>query len=145
MGSIKKKAEAASTGPMQAVAGNLTRWTMMLVVGLGGLGGASAYMGLLGVASMLASIALVALTLYLFLKFWPEDSQPGSSSKAVPKTTPPPKRQAMVSAVRVDGPPKLRCILALREMVRRQESFQISQQGAERFAKTIRYLLRSKL
>ena len=33
--------------------------------------------------------------------------------------------------------------MALRDATRRQENFKISKQGAERFAKTIRYLLQN--
>ena len=132
--------ESSSRGPMQVVARNLTRWLMMLGVGLGVLGGTAAYMGLLVVASMLVSIVFVAFTLYLFLRLWPED-EPIRRSQA-PVETPVPDRKILVSAVKVDGSHKTRFVMALRDMVRRQESFQISQQGAEMFAKTIRFMLR---
>ena len=130
-------------GPMQVVARDMKRWLLMLTLGLGALGVAAVFMGLLPVASMLAAIVLVSFTLYLFLRFWPEDEVrprrvPGSS--AADSKAP---RRAMVQAVKVDGPPRSRFMIALRDVARRQESFRISQQGAERFARTIRYLLRS--
>ena len=129
-------------GPMQAVAGNLTRWIMILGIGLGVLGATAVYMGLLVVASMLVSIVFVAFTLYLFLRLWPEQESVRQVQTRV-QTARTPVQQAMVSAVRTDGPPKARVLMALREMVKRQESFRISQQGAEMFAKTIRFMLRN--
>lgn len=139
------KKEVEHVGPMQAVARNLSRWILMLCVGMGGLSVASLYYGLVVVGSMLISIFLVAVTLYFFLRFWPEDPKPvvstGSANPAAAR--PKPQRSAMVSAMRRDAPPKARAVIALRDMVRRQESFQISQQGAEAFAKTIRFMLRS--
>ena len=139
-----KDDQAKAVGPMQAVAGNLTRWLMMLGIGLGMLAATAAYMGLLVVASMLVSIVFVAFTLYLFLRLWPEE-QPVQQVQARIQAarTPVEPQKAMVSAVRIDGPPKARALMALREMVKRQESFQISQQGAEMFAKTIRFMLRN--
>lgn len=134
-GGAPKGAPAVQNSPIQAVAGGLTRWFLMLSGGLGALGIVAAYMGLLVIASMLASIVFVALTLYFFLRFWPEED-------AAPEA--PPRRPAMVSATRVDGPPRARFVMALREVVRRQESFRISPQGAERFARVIRFMLRNQ-
>jgi hypothetical protein len=91
---------------------------------------------------MLISIFLVAITLYYFLKLWPEDPKPNPRRVAKPQVLAP-RRPAMVSAIRIEAPPKARAMIALREMVRRQESFRISQQGAEAFAKTIRFMLQS--
>ena len=132
-------------GPMQAVAHNLSRWIMMLCVGMGCLSITALYYGLLVVGSMLISIFLVAITLYFFLRFWPEDPKPVAPqvrSRAISQRSKP-QRSAMVSAMHRNAPPKARAVIALRDMVRRQESFQISQQGAEAFAKTIRFMLRS--
>ena len=139
------KNDVEHAGPMQAVARNLSRWILMLCIGMGGLSITSLYYGLVVVGSMLISIFLVAVTLYFFLRFWPEDPKPVvSEGSAKPVSTRPrPPRSAMVSAMRRDAPPKARAVIALRDMVRRQESFQISQQGAEAFAKTIRFMLRS--
>ncbi|MDP6040149.1 MAG: hypothetical protein QGG64_16485 [Candidatus Latescibacteria bacterium] len=130
-------------GPMQVVAHKMAGWTLMLSVGMGGLSLAAFYYGLLVVGSMLISIFLVAITLYFFLKLWPEDPKANLEKRTKPQVVVP-QRPAMVSAVRIEGPPKARAMIALREMVRRQESFQISQQGAEAFAKTIRFMLRSQ-
>jgi len=146
MAKLPKKEQEATLGSMQAVAHNLAHWILMLCVGMGSLSLAAFYYGLLVVGSMLVSISLVAFTLYFFLKFWPEDPKPLPQTVRAsqsPKTTVS-QRPAMVSAMRLDGPPKARAMMALREMVRRQESFKISQQGAEAFAKTIRFMLRSQ-
>lgn len=139
------KKEPAPSGPMQVVAHKMAGWILMLSVGMGCLSLAALYYGLLVVGSMLISIFLVAITLYFFLKLWPEDPKPEPKPERVyqPQVLAL-RRPAMVSAVRLDGPPKARAMIALREMVRRQESFQISQQGAEAFAKTIRFMLRSQ-
>jgi len=140
----KKSVEDALSGPMQAVARNLTQWIMMLCVGMGSLSLMAFYYGLLAVGSILVSSFSVTFTLYFFLKFWPQDPRPKPAQVVYPAKSKAPQRPAMVSAMRVDGPPKARAMMALREMVRRQESFKISQQGAEAFAKTIRFMLRSQ-
>lgn len=142
----KKKQSDDEVGPFQVVANNLSRWIMMLGVGMGLLGAVAFYYGLLPVGSMLMSIFLVSFTLYFFIRWWPEeDERPAPVPVSVPVAESPPKPgRAMVQAVRLDGPPKVRCMMALREMVRRQETFQISQQGAEAFAKTIRFMLRAQ-
>lgn len=135
-------------GPLQVVAHNLARWVLMLSVGMGGVSAAAFYMALWAEGAMLLSIFLVSATLYFFIKWWPEeDNRPAHKPEvvaSVPVVVPKPVR-VLVPAVRIGGPPKVRCLMILREMVRRQESFQISQQGAEAFAKTIRYMLRSKI
>ena len=130
-------------GPVQAVARGLGRWLAMLSIGLGLLGAATAYMGLLALASLLVSIVVVVVALYLFIRYWPEDEplQPKAPVAAPPAE--PSKRSAMVQAVQLDCPPKARIVMALRDMTRRQEAVRISPQGAERFARTIRYILRN--
>ena len=142
----KSKQSDEGVGPFQVVANNLSRWIMMLGVGMGLLGVVAFYYGLLPIGSMLMSIFLVSFTLYFFIRWWPEeDERPAPVSVVTPVAESPPKPgRAMVQAVRLDGPPKVRCMMALREMVRRQETFQISQQGAEAFAKTIRFMLRAQ-
>ncbi|MGA1196579.1 MAG: hypothetical protein ACO36I_08795 [Candidatus Latescibacterota bacterium] len=145
---LKEKAKQmdAGVGPLQVVANNLSRWIMMLGVGMGVLGVVAFYYCVLPVGSMLMSIFLVSFTLYFFIRWWPEEDErptPVPVSAPVEVSVPKPGR-AMVQAVRLDGPPKVRCMMALREMVRRQETFQISQQGAEAFAKTIRFMLRAQ-
>ena len=118
-------------------------WFLGLAVCLGMLGAFAAYYGLLVAASTLISIFVVLLTLYLFLRYWP-DEEPAARPKPPPTAAiPEPRRTARVSAVRVDGPPKARFMVALKEVVRRQDAFRLSPQGAERFARTIRYILRS--
>ena len=139
----KEKVPPEFSGPVEVVAGNMERWLLMLGVGLGGVGIAAAFMGLLVVAFTLASIVLVSITIFLFIRFWPEEEVP-ERRVSPPSPGRPRPRQAMVQAVRVDGPPRARLMMSLKEVVRRQESFRISQQGAEAFAKTIRYILRSQ-
>lgn len=131
-------------GPFQVVAANLSRWIMMLGIGMGILGGVAFYYGLLPVGSMLMSIFLVSFTLYLFIRWWPEEDERPVAAPVQSPATPPPNKPVMVRAVRLEGPPKARCLMALREMVKRQNDFQISQEGAEAFAKTIRFMLRSQ-
>lgn len=132
-------------GPLQVVAHNLSRWIMMLGVGMGTLGGVSFYYGLLPVGSMLMSIFLVSFTLYFFIRWWPEeDERPAPAQPTPPPTVVPPKPgRAMVQTVKLNGPPRARVMVALRDMVRREEAVQISPQGAEAFAKTIRFMLRA--
>ena len=126
---------------IQAIAGDMKRGLLLLGLALGGVAVTAAFLGALVAASLLASIVLVSLTLYAFLSLWPEEETrtpppelPGGSQ---------PRPRAAVAAVRVDGPPRVRVVMALREMARKQDSFRISQEGAQRFAKTIRYILRS--
>ncbi len=142
---IAKDSGAARTqdvsGPMQAVAGGMTRWLLMLAVSLGALGVVAGALGQWVMASTLVSIVLVAFTLYLFLKYWPEDD--GRSRERVVVVQPPKPRSAQVSVMRVDGPPRARFVLALKDVVRRQDAFRLSPQGAERFARTIRFMLRN--
>ncbi len=134
--------QGAQDSPMQVVAGGIKRWFLVLGLALGILGITAAFLGRLVVASMLVSIFFVSFTLYLFLRFWPED-------EVRERSAPPPvndaskPRRAMVSAVRVDAPPRTRFMIALKDAVRKQDTFRLSPQGAERFARTIRYLLRS--
>jgi hypothetical protein len=134
------------TSPLQVVADNLSRWILMLGVGMGTLGCVAFYFGLLPVGSMLMSIFLVSFTLYFFIRWWPEEEARPKPAEIRPPVEVPSARpgRLLVPAVRLGGPPKVRALLALREMVRRQETFQISRQGAEAFAKTIRFMQRAE-
>lgn len=128
---------------MQAVSHGLSFWFLLIAIGLAVLFASSLYFGLFVVASTFGSILLVSITLYAFFKYWPEDEPlrtPAPKTAPAKVETP---RQAMVQVVQVDGPPKARFMMALRDASRKQESFKISKQGAERFAKTIRYLLQN--
>ncbi len=132
-----------SHSPLQAIAGDMKRWFLILGVALGAVGIVAAFMGLLVPASMLASIVIVAFTLYIFLRLWPEDE--ARELRPAPPTVEEeaPRRVVMVAAMRVDGQPRSRFMMAVREIARRQGAFRISPQGAERFARTIRHMLRS--
>ena len=122
----------------------MSLWFLMTAIGVAALAGAALYFGLFVVASTFGSILLVSITLYAFFKYWPEDEplKPIPRRVAGEEPAPQPKR-AMVQVGSVDGPPKTRFMMALRDASRRQDSFKISKQGAERFAKTIRYLLQN--
>ena len=129
--------------PMQAVSHRMSYWFLLTAIGLGLLFASSLYFGLFVVASTFGSILLVSITLYAFFKYWPEDEPlKPAPRKAQPVETPVPPK-AMVQVVNVEGPPKARFMMALRDASRKQSSFKISAQGAERFAKTIRYLLKN--
>ena len=130
-------------GPIQAVARGMAGWFLALAICLGLLGATAAYFGLLVVASTLVSIFVVVFTLYLFIRYWPEE-EPRKSRALAPTAAAPARQQARVPAVRVDGPPKIRFMVALKDVVRRQDAFRLSPQGAERFARTIRYILRAE-
>jgi len=129
---------------LQAVASRMSLWFLLTAIGLAVLSGSALYFGLFVVASTFGSILLVSITLYAFFKYWPEDEPLKPIPKRVPAEEPSsqPKR-AMVPVVSLDGPPKTRFMMALRDASRRQDNFKISKQGAERFAKTIRYLLQN--
>jgi hypothetical protein len=129
---------------VQAVSHGMSLWFLLLAAGLAVLCFACLYFGLFVVGSTFGSILLVSITLYAFFKYWPEDEflKPSPRPK---KEEPAPSepRHAMIPLVRSDGPPKVRFMTALRDASRRQDGYKISKQGAERFAKTIRYLLQN--
>jgi hypothetical protein len=131
-------------GPIQAVAVGMAAWFLGLAICLGLLGVAAACYGLLVAASTLISIFLVLLTLFLFLRYWPEDEETDGRHLQPVAAKPRPPRQARVAMVRADGPPRMRIMVALKDVVRRQDAFRLSPQGAERFARTIRYILRAE-
>jgi len=140
----KKPSEAAvDATPVQVVAQGMSYWFLMTAVGLALLCFCSLYFGLFVVASSFGSILLVSITLYAFFKYWPEDEPVKPVVRVSPTPEEPKSRRAMVQVVQVDGPPKARFMMALRDASGRQDSFKISKQGAERFAKTIRYLLQN--
>ena len=134
---------AVDATPVQVVAQGMSYWFLVTAVGLALLCFSSLYFGLFVVASTFGSILLVSMTLYAFFKYWPEDELLKPVVLVPPTPAEPKPRRAMVQVVQVDGPPKARFMMALRDASRRQDSFKISKQGAERFAKTIRYLLQN--
>lgn len=138
----KKEASGDGKGVTQTLADQLGYWFLILGIGLGGVAVGAAYYGLLVVASTFGSIVFVALTVYAFLKYWSED-EPLKPSSPAPKTEQQqPARRVSVPVVGVNDAPKTRFLFAIREIARRQDDYKISQQGAERFAKVIRYMLR---
>ena len=125
---------------MQAVAEGMTRWLLMLVLGLGALGIWAGYMGRILVASTLVSIVIVAFTLYLFIKYWPDEERSRKMVDVAGRE--PVARSAKIQVTQLNGPPRARFVMALKEVVRKQDAFRLSPQGAERFARTIRYMLK---
>jgi len=121
----------------------LSRGFLVMGLGLASLGAVTAYLGVVLLGSVLISIALVMITLYLFIRFWPEEeASPVLERASAPRQAASPR--AMVSVVRADGPPKHRVVMALRDLVRKEGQIRLSPQGAERFARTIRFILRSE-
>jgi hypothetical protein len=127
---------------MQRIAARMKSWVLMFAAGIGVLGIASAFLQFWLLASTLISIVFVSLTLYWFLKYWPEDGDRPTALVPAEEEGETPRR-ALVPVVRPNAPARTRFMVALREVVRRQEDFRLSPQGAERFAKTIRYILQS--
>lgn len=136
--------DTAGLTAVQAVSHGMSYWILLLAVGLAVLCSLSLYFKLFVVGSTFGSILLVSITLYAFFKYWPEDdpSKPIAPLKAA-KVTQPRQKNVIVPVVKVDGPPKARFMMALRDASLKQDSFKISAQGAERFAKTIRYILQN--
>ena len=126
---------------VQVVSRGMSFWFLLLAIGLAGLFASTLYFGLFVVASTFGSFLLVSITLYAFFKYWPEDEPLKPVSPSVEASASPKPRKAMIQVVQLDGPPKARFMMALRDASRRQDSFKISKQGAERFANTIRYML----
>ncbi len=102
---------------------------------------ATLYLDLIAIASVLVAVCLVTFTLYLFVRLWPG---------VVPSAPRPPSvAEPVVQAFPVvadDAPraAKHRILWSLREMSRRQDDFIISGRAAERFARTIRFVLKSQ-
>ena len=107
----------------------MTRWLLLLVVGLGALGLWTGYLGRLLVASTLVSVVIVAFALYLFLKYWPEEEK--LRSKRDTARAEPVARSAKVPVTSLNGPPRARFKMALKQVVRKQDVFRLSPQGAQ--------------
>ena len=137
------KLSVVDTTPMQVVSRGMSFWFLLSAIGLAALFVSSLYFGLFVVASTFGSILLVSITLYAFFKYWPEDEPLKHVPRKVEPAETPGPRKAAIQFVNVEGPPKARFMMALRDASRQQESFKISKQGAERFAKAIRYLLQN--
>ena len=137
-------AVTAGSTAVQAVSHRMSFWILLLAGGLAVLCSLSLYFKLFVVGSTFGSILLVSITLYAFFKYWPEDepSKPIASVTAV-EVEKLRQENVMVQVVQVDGPPRARFMMALRDASLKQNSFKISAQGAERFAKTIRYILQN--
>ena len=137
----KRKEEKQRTGLTQTLADHMGYWFLLIAIGLGGLAIGAAYFGLLVVASTFGSIVFVAVTVYAFLRFWPDD-EPLKPKASEPEPVEVQPREVVVPVVDLNGAPKTRFLFAIREIARRQDDYKISKQGAERFAKVIRFMLR---
>lgn len=111
-----------------------------IVVALTVLLAATLYLGLIAVASILIAVCLITVTLYLFVRLWP-GAGPAARPSPLPSPTPTPDAVpvAAEAAPRESGH---RVLWALRAMARRQDDFLISGRAAERFARTIRFILK---
>ena len=136
-----KPAGEGGKGVTQTLADQVGHGFLLIGIGLGGVAIGAAYFGLFVVASTFGSIVFVALTVYAFLRYWPEDD-PLSGKPTTPEKVQERPRQVAVPVVAVHGQPRTRFLFAIREIARRQDDYKISKQGAERFAKVIRYMLR---
>ena len=138
----KRKREGKPVeGVTQTVAASMGYWFLVVAAGLGAVAIGAAYFGLFVVASTFGSIVFVALTVYAFLRYWPDD-EPLATPDRPPVSVEEQPRQVAVPVVGISGAPKTRFLFAIREIARRQDDYKISQKGAERFAKVIRYMLR---
>ena len=134
----------AGSTAVQAVSHGMSFWILLLAGGLAVLCSLSLYFKLFVVGSTFGSILLVLIPLYTFFKYWPEDEPFKSTAQVTAVETEQPRQKNLIlKVVQVDGPPKARFMMALRDASLKQDSFKISAQGAERFAKTIRYILQN--
>lgn len=100
---------------------------------------ATLYLGLILIASTLIAVCLVIVTLYVFVRLWP-----GAGPTVRPSPVPGQTTEIASTAVTDPGAPKHRLLWALREMALRQDNFRISGRAAERFARTIRFVMKSE-
>ncbi|MBI2951895.1 hypothetical protein HYY27_07370 [bacterium] len=102
---------------------------------------ATLYLGLIAVASILIAVCLITVTLYLFVRLWP-GAGPAARPSPIPPSTPEITPAATVEAAPRES--RYRVLWALRAMARRQDDFLISGRAAERFARTIRFILKGE-
>ena len=113
---------------------------LMAVAALGVVFIAALWLGLVVIASVLIAVCLVTVTLYLFVRLWPT---PPPGTRPEPAALPIGEPET-VPVLDVPGAPKSRILWTLREMGKRQEGFKISGRSAERFARTIRFILKAE-
>ena len=111
--------EAAPSSLIQRIAGDMKRGFLLLGLGLGAVSIAAAFLGALPVASMLAAIVLVSLTLYVFLRLWPEEevqtpSEPAPDGEGMSKFQPGLRSMAAGSLPQTD--PATACQLSLERL-----------------------------
>jgi hypothetical protein len=136
-----EKIAAEADARMGRVAGKLRAVLLIAAAALGTIVTATLYLGLIVIASVLIAVCLVTVTLYLFVRLWP-----GAGPAAKPSPVPAPATETTPLAVaeaEVEAP-KHRILWALREMAQRQDDFRISGRAAERFARTIRFVMKSE-
>jgi hypothetical protein len=130
---------AEADARMGRVAGRLRAVLLVAVAALGVVLAATLYLGLIAVASVLVAVCLIIVTLYLFVRLWP-----GASPSASPVPLPPPAPEATPVVSPLPRESKYRILWALRAMSQRQDDFRISGRAAERFARTIRFLMKGE-
>ena len=111
---------------------------LMAVAALGVVFIAALWLGLVVIASVLIAVCLVTVTLYLFVRLWPASPGTRPEPAALPIAEP-----ETVPILDVPGASKSRVLWTLREMGKRQDGFKISGRSAERFARTIRFILKA--
>jgi hypothetical protein len=124
---------AEADARMGRVAGRLRAVLLVAIAAFSTVLAATLYLGMIAVASVLIAVCLITSTLYLFVRLWP-----GAGPAPSPVLPPP--------AAIVDATPRetrYRVLWALHEMARRQDDFRISGRAAERFARTIRFLMKN--
>ena len=132
---------AEADARMGRVAGRLRAVLLIAIAAFGVVLAATLYLGLIAIASILIAVCLITATLYLFVRLWPGAGPATRPSPVLPPTPEP------TSAVVVDTTPresKHRILWALRAMAQRQDDFLISGRAAERFARTIRFIMKSE-
>lgn len=129
---------AEADARMGRVAGRLRAVLLVAIAALGVVLVATLYLGLMAIASVLVAVCLIAGTLYLFVRLWPGVGPATRPSPALPA---PPEAAPVVSPLPRES--KYRILWALRAVAQRQDDFRISGRAAERFARTIRFIMKS--
>ena len=132
---------AEADARMGRVAGKLRAVLLVAIAAFSIVLAATLYLGMIAIASVLIAICLITATLYLFVRLWPGA---GPAARPSPILSPPPEP---TPAAILDATPResrYRVLWALHEMAKRQDDFRISGRAAERFARTIRFLLKNE-
>ncbi len=132
---------AEADARMGRVAGKLCTVLLVAIAAFGIVLAATLYLDMIAVASVLIAVCLITATLYLFVRLWPgagPAARPSPVLPPIPEPTPVPLTDSTPRESRY------RVLSALHEMARRQDDFRISGRAAERFARTIRFVLKNE-